>query len=348
MSDDINEMAINSLRRMLQTSLPLSKMNDREVGDWDADVWRQMGELGMTSIATDYGGDGVELIGDTLVEVGRAMAVVPSVEHDLLGTWVLMQGGASAPSDELLTVVVAADDGELSARRKADGWRLDGRASRVPFARHADAVVVALVVDGRNLALSVPRAELGIIEASNLAGEPRDTLIFQEIDVDTANVVALPEEITPERILARGALGRCFLMLGAMETAFTMTHEYAYARKQFGRSLSQFQVLQSHMAEAVGEIAASVAICRVAAQADRIEEIAAARIRVGQAARIVAEQAHQIHGAMGFTQEYPLHFATRRLWSWREEFGNETYWADRLSRSITQIGADGLWSRMTG
>ena len=57
--------------------------------------------------------------------------------------------------------------------------------------------------------------------------------------------------------------------------------------------------------------------------------------------------AHQVHGAMGFTHEHSLHHATRRLWSWREEFGNEAVWAARLGKMVTRHGADGLWPFIT-
>ncbi len=62
--------------------------------------------------------------------------------------------------------------------------------------------------------------------------------------------------------------------------------------------------------------------------------MAVAKARVGEAAGKVAEVCHQVHGAMGFTQEHPLHFATRRLWSWRDEFGHETFWQERIGRLV--------------
>ena len=70
--------------------------------------------------------------------------------------------------------------------------------------------------------------------------------------------------------------------------------------------------------------------------------IAAAKLRTGEAASNGAAIAHQVHGAMGFTQEYPLHYATRRLWSWRDEFGNESYWAERLGAMLLARGGDAL------
>ena len=76
-------------------------------------------------------------------------------------------------------------------------------------------------------------------------------------------------------------------------------------------------------------------------------ETAVAKIRVGEAAGIGAGLVHQVHGAIGFTYEHSLHFATRRLWSWRAEFGSERRWAVELGRRVASRGADGLWPYLT-
>jgi len=76
-------------------------------------------------------------------------------------------------------------------------------------------------------------------------------------------------------------------------------------------------------------------------------EVAIAKLRVGEAAGSGAAIAHQVHGAMGFTYEHSLHHATRRLWAWREEFGNETHWATVLGRMVAARGADALWPLVT-
>jgi acyl-CoA dehydrogenase len=75
--------------------------------------------------------------------------------------------------------------------------------------------------------------------------------------------------------------------------------------------------------------------------------VAAAKIRVGEAAGVSAGLVHQTHGAIGFTYEHSLHFATRRLWSWRAEFGSESRWAIELGRRVAARGADNLWNDLT-
>jgi acyl-CoA dehydrogenase len=75
--------------------------------------------------------------------------------------------------------------------------------------------------------------------------------------------------------------------------------------------------------------------------------VAVAKVRAGEAAGVGAGIAHQTHGAIGFTYEHSLHFATRRLWSWRAEFGSESAWARELGRAVAARGADALWSDLT-
>jgi acyl-CoA dehydrogenase len=72
-------------------------------------------------------------------------------------------------------------------------------------------------------------------------------------------------------------------------------------------------------------------------------EVASAKIRVGEAAGEGAAIAHQVLGALGFTQEHVLHRYTRRLWAWRDDFGSESRWAVKLGELVAARGADALW-----
>jgi len=75
--------------------------------------------------------------------------------------------------------------------------------------------------------------------------------------------------------------------------------------------------------------------------------IAAAKPRRGEAAGISTGHAHRIHGAIGLTYEHSLHFFTKRLWSWRDNFGNAAEWNRRIGRRVAKAGADGLWAELT-
>jgi acyl-CoA dehydrogenase len=110
-------------------------------------------------------------------------------------------------------------------------------------------------------------------------------------------------------------------------------------------------VIQNNLALLAGHTAAAGMAAQAAFHAmekgDAAFEIACAKIRVGEAAGLGAGIAHQAHGAIGFTYEHTLHFVTRRLWSWRAEFGAEGHWAERLGREVAARGSQALWPMLT-
>ena len=151
------------------------------------------------------------------------------------------------------------------------------------------------------------------------------------------------------------ALARSAQMAGAVAAVLDLCVQYAGDRVQFGRPLAKFQAIQHQLAilateAAAAQIAAQFA-CRAVDVTPRaslaIHEIATAKIRTGEAAGKAAAIGHQVHGAIGFTDEYRLHHLTRRLWSWRSEFGAEFLWAAHLGAIIAPWGADELWSDIT-
>jgi acyl-CoA dehydrogenase len=145
---------------------------------------------------------------------------------------------------------------------------------------------------------------------------------------------------------------------------------YANERVAFERPIAKFQAVQHNLARLAGEVAVAVAAATSAADAIASAglspplapprkgqgnpggacfdeavflEVAAAKIRVGEAATEGAAIAHQVLGAIGFTQEHTLHRFTRRLWAWRDDFGNESWWAAKLGALVAAKGPDGLW-----
>ena len=185
--------------------------------------------------------------------------------------------------------------------------------------------------------------------SSNLAGEPRADIVVSGIVVPASMVRTAPAHLT-QGVMPLGALARAFQMVGAMRRALDLSVQYACDRTQFGRPIGKFQAIQQQLAEAAGHLAAAEAACaRAAAEVegpDLLFYAAIAKSRAGEAAGKVAEISHQVHGAMGFTQEHPLHFYTRRLWSWRDEFGGEAYWQEIVGRAVCAGGGAALWVRL--
>jgi acyl-CoA dehydrogenase len=154
-------------------------------------------------------------------------------------------------------------------------------------------------------------------------------------------------------------MARAAQMAGALESCLVQSVRYATERKQFGRPIGSFQAIQHQLALLAGHTAAAGMAAanafraaerrwsRPTPGADPWFEIAVAKARAGEAAGLGAGIAHQVHGAIGFTYEHALQFITRRLWSWRAEFGGEGWWQTELGRSVARAGGDALWPHVT-
>ena len=148
-----------------------------------------------------------------------------------------------------------------------------------------------------------------------------------------------------------GAFARVCLAAGALDRILEMAIEHVNTREQFGRPLGKFQAVQQSLAvlavEAAAVNSAGAGAALALDQGDGSFEIAAAKLRANMAIGAGTAIAHQVHGAIGFTQEYPLHHFTRRLNGWRMECGNDRYWSEILGARVAALGADGLWPEVT-
>jgi acyl-CoA dehydrogenase len=260
---------------------------------------------------------------------------VPIAETALLAAVFLSEAGLDIPHGRL--TVVCADS--IKLRRQGSDWLLSGTAERVPWGRAADHIVV--LADGQ--IASVPGHAAVACPGENLAGEPRDDVSFDAVSLPTTSVAATRHG--PDDLLRRGALARAIAMVGALERVLELTVQYATEREQFGRAIGRFQALQHEIAEQAAHVAAARAIVDLAVAEPSPFLIGCAKIRAGEAAGVVARIAHQIHGAIGYTNEHVLHRFTTRLWSWRDEFGSEEEWAERVGEASAEAGD--LWAFLT-
>jgi len=185
-----------------------------------------------------------------------------------------------------------------------------------------------------------------VTRGQNVAGEARDSLLFRESVVLGVVPAGLP-------LLWQVAVLRAAQSAGALRRALALSIEHANTRQQFGRALGKFQAVQQALAVLAEESAAcgSAAAGAAAVLADGGDAglaVAAAKLRACRAAEAGAAIAHQVHGAIGFTQDYALQRYTRRLAAWRGEAGNERYWAEVLGARVAAAGADAIWDLVTG
>ncbi len=327
-------------------------VNAAEEGVWPQALWDALEESGLTLawVPDTLGGAGAEMLdGFAVLRVaGRFAAPVPLAET-LLAGWLLAQGGIAAPSGPM-TIAPVHEDGHIELGHDRS---LRGRARHVPYARIAQHIAVLAYQSGTPAVALVPTASLAIGQGKSLAGEPCDTVSFD----GAAAIAAGPASgLDPLGLVQLGAAARAQQMAGALEHILDLSVQWALDRVQFGRPIAKFQAIQHNLAMLAGEVAAAGAAADGAAEAiathgvgtaEAAAQVAIAKLRVGDAAGSGAAIAHQAHGAMGFTYEHSLHQSTRRLWAWREEFGNETHWATQLGHWVAARGADALWPFVT-
>lgn len=316
---------------------------------FDQPLWTSLHDHGFTlvGIADDAGGAGGELADAVAVArcSGRMAAAVPLADSVLVGAWAGTSAGLvlgdSGP------VAAPLNPSEIAGRPTRDGWHLHGTLGVVPWATAATSFLTLITSDtGAFLALC-PAANADVTEDSNLAGEPAG-VVRLDIELPGERVAPAPPWVTPQTVKVRGALARAAMMSGAMERALELTILYVTQRRQFGRTLSRFQAVQQQVAEMAAEVAAARAALELAVDSDGAPRaVAAAKVRCGLAAGRTATIAHQLHGAIGFTDEYQLHRFTRRLWAWRDEYGNEADWSEELGRELLAGGGSRLWPALT-
>jgi acyl-CoA dehydrogenase len=225
----------------------------------------------------------------------------------------------------------------------------------LPYASSAARTI--LIADGPDGEMVVALDGSGggdLVKGKNIANEARDTVTFNDVRLSSDQAAPIKGGVSRSALYRRGALARATMMSGAMEKAMDLAVSYAQERQQFGRPISKFQAVQQNLAVLAGQTAAAVAAANLGIEAlssadpDREEFlIAVAKTRVGEAATLACEIAHQVHGAIGFTKEYSLQLSTRRLWSWREEFGGDPEWAAKVGAYACRQGADALWPMLT-
>lgn len=290
-------------------------------------------------------------VASTLRLSGRYAVPAPLAET-ALARWLLSSSGLPV-ADGWLAVAPIQPGDIVEFQREGGGWRLSGGLRGIPFAYEAARLVVAgRTREGEDMVAVMEPTALALSPGEGLSGETRD-------DARLEGVFVAKDDVAPggaaKSLPLAGALARALQMAGAMERVLDLSIAHARKREQFGRPIGKFQAIQHHLAVMAGEVAAASAAADSAVLAlgssENVEgaafEVAAAKVRAGEASGEVAEISHQVHGAIGFTERHPLRHFTRRLWTWRDEFGSEEEWSSRLGEYISMNGADGLWPALT-
>ncbi|MCZ2859934.1 acyl-CoA dehydrogenase family protein [Blastococcus sp. VKM Ac-2987] len=325
-----------------------------EASGWSEPLWSALAEAGFpyVSVPEEAGGSGGDVADAValLRVAGRFAAPVPLAEAGLLGGWALAAAGLPLPEGPL-SVAVGRPGDRVDLTGGPGGWRLTARVQRVPWGGRAERVVLLTGSGGERYVVSAPRGAAVVEPGHTLAAEPRDTLSWDDVELPDDAVAAAPGGVDGDALRLRGALGRAALISGALERVAELTVRYTGERHQFGRPVARFQAVQAHLVTIAEEAHLAGLATEVAAGNARPDpvffDVAAAKAVASEAATVAARASHQAHGAIGMTKEYELGQLSRRLWSWRDEFGSERYWSRELGRALAGSGADELWPRIS-
>lgn len=305
-------------------------------------LWKALQDAGLLAIA-GAGGDTDVTFNDAMALVRRSAyhAIPVPLGEAIVGRWLATRAGLNLPDGHVGLALSAPDavsgfDGDtVTVARDLSGPVLIA-GSRAPGREQ-----LALL----DLGSTVPKL------SRNIAGELRQTFTLQPPQAGQSIVAAVDNPGAAADLFAAGALLRSVQMTGALDRTLEHCMVWVNDRVQFGRQIGKFQAIQHQLAILASEAAAAGAAVDQAVEASAAGPdsftIAVAKARVGEAAGKAANIAHAVFGAMGFTREHTLHFSTRRLWAWRNEFGGEAFWQARIGRQFAMKGGDRLWETLT-
>jgi alkylation response protein AidB-like acyl-CoA dehydrogenase len=306
--------------------------------------WDMIRELGWPTagIPEALGGGGGD-IWDTLAlaeGLGRNAVPLPLLEAQSACA-ALAAGGRGDLLGLPLVVETSPRWSALQVTRDNGDLRIRGTTRRTPWARHASAVLIRLTEAGadRWTVCDLPNEAVTITPGTNLAGEPRDDVRFHDLFVPSAGSWECPDE----SLAALGILLRCAALAGAIDATVSLTSSYVREREQFGRPLRALQSVAQAVAMMRAQLSATRAALDAAAQSPVPANVLAAHVDIAGYAGRVARAAHDLHGAMGVTEEYGLHKLTKRLWAWPEEGIRQLDARAELGRRTAAGGTAALW-----
>jgi len=334
-----------------------------------SDAWNTLTELGMTALPVPeeqggFSGSAIDMM-VVMKEIGRGLVVEPYLATALGAQFLKLAGKQESLLEQVATgeLKLAAALGEKQARfdlfditttaaASGDGYVLNGTKVVVIHGGQADQLIVSARSGGAQR--DTKGISLFLVPANAAGVNRRD---YRTIDGQRAADIRLENVQVPASALL-GAAGEgweildaaadygvtllCAEAIGAMEALNASTLDYLKTRQQFGVPIGKFQALQHRMAEMFMQYQqassmATLAAVKVASSdpVERRRTVSAAKARVGQAARFVGQQAVQLHGGMGVTDELPAAHHFKRLTMIEQTLGDTDY---HLARFVAQPG----------
>jgi alkylation response protein AidB-like acyl-CoA dehydrogenase len=363
------EMLRKTARDYLGDKCPkklVREMEESEMG-YSPELWQDMAELGWMGLVFPgkYGGGDMSFVdlAVLLEEMGRACLPGPFFSQVVLAGFSMLDIGSEAQKErylpglirgEKIFTLALAEPGyhdrdpfavAIEAAPHGSDFVISGTKLFVPDAHVADYLLcVARTGPKEGIAVFLTDARNSGIRYTILrtvAGDKLCEVVLNNVPVPTADVMrsAGDPQAAVQKIVQRAAVGKCCEMVGNFQRVLEMTVDYAKDRKQFGRPIGSFQVIQHYCADMATDVDAArfstyQAAWMLSEGLPCAKEVAVAKAWIGQASQRIFALAHQIHGAIGATIEHDLQYYTRRAEAANLVFGDAGFHQEVVAREM--------------
>tara|TARA_Y100000739_G_scaffold223808_1_gene227236 strand:- start:220 stop:1359 length:1140 start_codon:yes stop_codon:yes gene_type:complete len=334
---------------------------------WDEEVWNEMVKLGWPGILIpeEYGGSnfGITGIGVVLNECAKTLTPSPLFATGVLGAYAITNFGTDEQKQNYLPKIVSGDlttalaidesshhdpkETDVTAKKEGSNFVIDGKKTFVIDGSSADLLIVLARTSGNKgdfagLTLflvdsntaGIKKIKLDMADSRNYAN-----IVFDNVEISNSNVLGDIETggETAEDILDIGRIAIASEMLGNAEAAFDTTLDYLKQRKQFGVLIGSFQALQHRAAEMFCELEltkSSVMAAMKAAEegSNELQRLSSlAKTMAGETLHLVSNEAIQMHGGIGVTDEYDIGFFLKRARVAEQIFGSSKFHTERYA-----------------
>jgi alkylation response protein AidB-like acyl-CoA dehydrogenase len=342
--------------------------DDNDATGFDREVWREMAQMGWAGVLVpeEHGGAGFGYVGAGLIaeEIGRNLSATPLLSTAVLGVTALLRGGTATQREALLPaiaggdIVVALASDEKNrhaphsiATRAAGGsgrFKLNGRKLHVLDGHVADRLIVTARTssdvesrDGITLFLIDAKANGVVVTRTPTVDNHNAAAVeLRDVAVSDSDVIGTFDKgaVVLDAVLDAGRAVLAAELLGVAEESFERTLTYLREREQFGAKIGTFQSLQHRAAHLFCEIElVRSVVLRTLQGLDAQEPTASnlvclAKAKATDVARIATNEAVQMHGGIGMTDEFDIGFFMKRARAAGETFGDYYYHADRFAQ----------------
>ncbi len=330
------------------------------------ELWKKMVEMNLhgLSIPEEYGGVGDFLdLTVVLEEMGRACFISPFFSNIVLGASAIMESGSDEQKQKYLpeiaegksiitlalteeSVKYTPDAIQVKAARQGGDYVINGTKLFVTDAGAADYLIcVARTGEGGNpeegvslFILDINTPGISCKPLNIISGDKQAEVTFDNVKVSGDNALGEIDKGWPrvEKIFQKANAARCAEMVGLAQQALNISLDYAKERMAFGHPIGAFQSIQHRCADMLIDIDGSrfatyQAAWRINEGLPSAREVAIAKIWTGRACSRVMHSAHQVHGAIGFTEDHILHYYTKKARFSEFSFGGVDYHLERLA-----------------